>query len=776
MNIEKVLADLDVLFRENRLGEIEKFLLDNEQAAVDAGDSGARLSILNELMGFYREMTQYEKACETSMKALDVAKMAGLQGSVAYATTLLNSANAYRAAGRFDESLEAYDKAEVIYKKELSEDDFGWASFYNNKSLLFQAQDRYEDALACLKSALVIVKKHSDAMVELAVTYTNMGQVAIKIGKFDLAEEYLLEAEKIFVKVGKGDYHYCGCANALGMLYYGRKQFEKAIKYYEEALLNIYETAGFTENYRAIRENLMAAYQKGGEPIYDNMLDLCQAYYEKYGKLMIEEKFPEYVGQIAVGLCGEGSECFGFEDEISTDHDCGSGFAMWITRDVYEKIGGKLQEEYEKLPRVFAGYIRRETVAGSGRCGVVIIEDFYKRVLGGKSIPYTEKEWLSVDEFALAAAVNGRVFVDELGEFSGIRTYLQQYYPKNVWLSRVAKTLIKCAQTGQYNYGRCMARGDYVAAQIALSQYMQNVMELVFLLNKRYAPYYKWQQKAMVTLEILPEVGDILKAICDMPSQRGAWGNYRYDGKVNEQDMIAMTIEIVAKLVVHRLQEMGLSKSDDLYLEAQAREVIKNMESLVEKIVRLEWEAFDKVQNEGGRADCQDDWETFSIMRKSQYMTWPEEMLCEIIRHFEESAAQGRNLITEKYGRMMETTVPWEYERIKEAFPALSDEQKAIIESIVEIQVKWMEEFAQKYPKMAGNARSIRTSEDRVFNTSYETYLRGELGTYSEHLLIMYGRFVAEIARKGGNLAQMTMENTAHFYGYANLAEAENKN
>ena len=48
-----------------------------------------------------------------------------------------------------------------------------------------------------------------------------------------------------------------------------------------------------------------------------------------------------------------------------------------------------------------------------------------------------------------------------------------------------------------------------------------------------------------------------------------------------------------------------------------------------ENIVKAKYpqEAFDKVENQGGRASCQDDYETFSIMRKSQYMLWSREML-----------------------------------------------------------------------------------------------------------------------------------------------------
>lgn len=194
---------------------------------------------------------------------------------------------------------------------------------------------------------------------------------------------------------------------------------------------------------------------------------------------------------------------------------------------------------------------------------------------------------------------------------------------------------------------------------------------------------------------------------------------------------------------------------------------------LIDAVVNYEWEEFDKVQNEGGRAGCQDDFQTFSIMRKSQYLTWNEDMLNEYLWHIQDSIQKGRNLITEKYGRMMESTAPEEYEKIKASFIEHSEKRKAIMETIIGIQVEWMEEFAKEYPKMAGNARSIHTSEDGPFNTSYETYLRGELGTYSEELLSLYGQFVVELAKSEKNLAYMTMENTAKLYGYENLADAE---
>ena len=121
----------------------------------------------------------------------------------------------------------------------------------------------------------------------------------------------------------------------------------------------------------------------------------------------------------------------------------------------------------------------------------------------------------------------------------------------------------------------------------------------------------------------------------------------------------------------------------------------------------------------------------------------------------------------------MESTAPQEYERIKEHFPKLSEQKKQIIEAVVQMQVGWMEEFEKCYPTLAGNARSIHTSEDNLYNTSYETYLRGEISTYSDKMLELYGRYVVEYARNGENLTDAIMKNSVEMYGYRSLEEAE---
>lgn len=162
-------------------------------------------------------------------------------------------------------------------------------------------------------------------------------------------------------------------------------------------------------------------------------------------------------------------------------------------------------------------------------------------------------------------------------------------------------------------------------------------------------------------------------------------------------------------------------------------------------------------------------------MRKSQYLTWNKEMLLSYIQDFEEANKRGWNLVTEKYAWMMESTSPTQFEELKASLPKLEEEKKAIIEGIVAIQVEWMEEFAKEYPKMAEQARSIHTYEDTEYNTSYETYLRGEMRTYSEQTLYLYGQFIVGLAQAKENLAKKIMSNTAMLYGYDSLEEAERR-
>ena len=197
-------------------------------------------------------------------------------------------------------------------------------------------------------------------------------------------------------------------------------------------------------------------------------------------------------------------------------------------------------------------------------------------------------------------------------------------------------------------------------------------------------------------------------------------------------------------------------------------------QNLAEEITKLEWQQFQLTENEGGRANCQGDWQTFHIMRMSQFLTWPLDLQESYKQDLERANSDGSNLITEKYARMMESTAPEIFERtIKPYIKPILEPRKSAQEQIILTQVKWADDFRNHYPHLGLAMRVLKTSEDTAENTSFETYLRGELSTYSDDTFAKYQRFVNNLRAENLNLTQMIITNTVRMYGYDSLESAE---
>ena len=236
-------------------------------------------------------------------------------------------------------------------------------------------------------------------------------------------------------------------------------------------------------------------------------LELAKYYYETTGRVMLERIYPELMPRMAIGLAGEGSECVGFDDEFSRDHDWGPSFCIWLEEDDYKKYGKGVQAVYNGLPREIAGFTGRQSNEMSdGRVGVLCTTDWYRRYVGYPEGPVTLEQWRRVPEAFLATAVNGEVFHDPLGHFSGIRQRLIDYYPEDVRIKKIAARAATMAQAGQYNYARCIRRKDRVAAQLAKAEFTKATLSMVYLLNRKYAPFYKWMHFGAKQLPILPRV------------------------------------------------------------------------------------------------------------------------------------------------------------------------------------------------------------------------------------------------------------------------------
>ena len=295
-------------------------------------------------------------------------------------------------------------------------------------------------------------------------------------------------------------------------------------------------------------------------------LELSRAFFEAFGRPMLEREFSEVKDRIAVGLAGHGSECFGFDDDVSRDHDYEPGFCLWITDEDDRDFGFRLFREYRRLPKEFQGVrLEEKSLFGSDPRGVHTIREFYSFYTGTGDVPETNRAWLAIPEHYLAEAVNGEIFSDPLGEFTRIREGLRNDMPEDVRLKKLASSLFYMAQTGQYNYARCLRHGESAAAAECLAGFSRHTALAVFLLNRAHAPYYKWRYRAMAALPVL---GDLARSLADLAA------------RPLEEKRNGETVEEICALVAEELRRQGLSDQTETYLEPHAYKVNEGIRDL----------------------------------------------------------------------------------------------------------------------------------------------------------------------------------------------------
>lgn len=815
MNIDNVILGLDKMFDSHMEDQIEDYLAENIVTAIGENDTASVLILLNEMVGFLRSCESYEKSLIYAGKAVELIINSGLEGTVHHATTLINQATAMRAAGKLKESVSKYEEALKIYESQLSEGAFEFAPLFNNMSLVYMELENFTSAKDCLLKAIAIAEKYDDKEFEVAVSNTNLGNTYIALKDYKNAKTTLDKAIEYFETNNVMDTHYAAALMGIADIVNNENDYSKAISLYEKSMQYISDNYGYTEFYYRVKERLNACIdtaKTANIPVNYGMkgIDLSQEYFENVVKGAIEKECPEVMDTITVGLFGMGSDCFGLDDSFSKDHDWGPGVCIFLDTDDYEKYSLKLKSIYESLPKEYAGYKRIDTSYGKGRVGILNTYVFTIDLLGeqfGKIIYEAAKNdidihslignreldtiYLSVPENSFANFINGNIFKEGNDHtLSKIRQMLMRGYPLHLKYLKMAQSFALFSQNLQYNLRRVLLRKDVLSAAFMIDNGVKEAYHIGYLLNDKYMPHDKWIIGLFNKYEkdgYLEGLGNLVQEIYDEFDKVKV--KIRENSNINITEHILKPlndkISVLADYIIEEGKRAGLLtnggyEATGSYLEDKTTELSNraffadmNEKTLVDAIVRLEWEAFDKVKNEGGRAECQDNFKTFSVMRKSQYNTWNKLMLIQYANDFTLANSKGWNLITEKYGRMEASTAPDRWKEICGSFRKLSERKRSTIEEIVKTQVSWMEDFAIRYPKLAQNARSIHTYEDNMYNTSYETYLRGELSTYTDQMIYLYGLFIVGLVKNNSNLAELTMKETVKLYGYSDLDSAE---
>lgn len=298
-------------------------------------------------------------------------------------------------------------------------------------------------------------------------------------------------------------------------------------------------------------------------------LELSRAFYEAHGAPMLMRDFPHLLPLIAVGLAGSGSECFGYDDEQSQDHDFEPGFCIFLPEEdiLDRKSAFALERAYAKLPREFMGYSRASlSPVGGNRHGVIRMGDFFAEKTGARDGSLSLRDYFFIPEQSLAEATNGTVFHDGLGSFTQIRKRLS-YLPNDVRKKKLAGHVLTMGQAGQYNYPRMLARGEKEGAQLAVIEFAKSALHASFLLDRTYLPYYKWVYRALADL---PRFHTLSAPITTLLTS----GNEEKDAK-KKGDII----EQICKTLFSALCEEGLSDYTGSEAEGHAYAINSRIES-----------------------------------------------------------------------------------------------------------------------------------------------------------------------------------------------------
>lgn len=179
---------------------------------------------------------------------------------------------------------------------------------------------------------------------------------------------------------------------------------------------------------------------------------------------------------------------------------------------------------------------------------------------------------------------------------------------------------------------------------------------------------------------------------------------------------------------------------------------------LIEAILEIELRMFLTV-NPVLTSACQEDPKGFRLHRRAQFLPWAEETLASYLEDLRAADGRGENLMRRKYALLQGPRA--------ESGPDL--------EEIVRLEMEWQRAMFRDYPALMGGARPLTDDRTRAEMTSFETYTRGELETYSPRTLGLLRRDLAAMRARGESLSEKIYDRLVRALGYASLADAEQK-
>ena len=231
MDVKGILEELDYLSTLKQTDAIEPFLLGKAAEAMEEKDTAALLSILNELVTYYKNLGRYSDAIKISEKILKLAEDLELEGSIEYGSLLLNVAAVYQMAERLEDARNLYLQVFPCFEGKLEKSDSKWGCLYHSMSVLYRELKEWNQSIVCLKKALELATM-KDCVSEVSVIHTKMADSYLQKKETETAIFHLKKALKLYHATEENqDGNYGVALFNMGEAYYQLGQLDSSKKY-----------------------------------------------------------------------------------------------------------------------------------------------------------------------------------------------------------------------------------------------------------------------------------------------------------------------------------------------------------------------------------------------------------------------------------------------------------------------------------------------------------------------------------------------------------------
>lgn len=258
-------------------------------------------------------------------------------------------------------------------------------------------------------------------------------------------------------------------------------------------------------------------------------LELSRAFYAQAVRAILARHYPELT--YSAGLIGSGSEVIGYDDSVSTDHRWGPRVMLFLSRGDQRDLADSIHQLLSQaLPYRFMGYSTNFSApkakdgdqgtqllvdidAGpvNHRIEILTLDGFMRGYLAlSADKPLSAADWLSIPQHRLLSFTGGALFRDDL-KVQAARDRLR-FYPRDLWLYMLACGWSRIGQD-EHLAPRAGAVGDELGSMLIAGRLVRSIMQLCFLLERRYAPYPKWFGTAFAELDCADELSPVLRAV-----------------------------------------------------------------------------------------------------------------------------------------------------------------------------------------------------------------------------------------------------------------------